>query len=359
MLDLLEPIAAAARIRPPQHPVPIAVVGAGAIVDVAHLPAYRQLGLEIAGIFDLDHTRATEVAGRHGIDRVYDSLEQLLADDVPIVDIAILPWAQPDVVRQAIAAGKDLLCQKPFAPDYPAAQQLAAEVEAAGRKVVVNQQMRYEEGIAAARAMVHAGWIGAPTAMTIDVDIDTDWSAWAWLVDSPQLEIMFHSIHYFDSIRSILGNPDRVFAVIGRRPGQVARAETRTMATLVYDSGVRALVHSNHENHAGDPHATVRIDGEHGSIRGTLGLLYDYPHGRPDTLEVHSSSLPTDGWLPYPVTHRWLPDAVAGPMADLQRWVAGGAPAPTRVQDNLHTLALVHSLYRSARTGQVQEPAQA
>lgn len=353
MLEQLAPIAEDARIRMPHQPLPIALVGAGAIVEHAHAPAYRTAGFPIAGVFDADRDRALALAQRFSIPRVYETVDELLADpEAVVVDIAVPPWVQPDILRRVLAAGKHALCQKPFALDPVIAIELAAVVDGSASKVAVQQQMRYDEGIAAARSMVHRGWIGDVTAISIDVDIATDWSAWPWLVESDRLEILYHSIHYFDSIRSFLGTPERVFCAAGRRPGQVAAAETRTMSTLLYPDGVRALVHANHENQGGDVSATFRIDGTDGAIRGTIGLLYDYPHGRPDTLEVFSRLLPTDGWLAYPVTNRWLPDAFAGPMADLQTWIAGGAPAPTRVEDNLGTLALVDALYRSIASGE-------
>jgi predicted dehydrogenase len=352
------PIAEAVRVTVPEaHRRPIAIVGAGSIVDVAHLPAYREAGLEVCGLTDLDRDRAAEVAARHGVPHVYGDLDELLSDErVAVVDIAVVPWAQPEVLRSVLAAGKHALAQKPFAPDLATGRDLVAAAEAAGVQVAVNQQLRYDEGMAAARAMVEAGWIGTPTALTFTVDISTDWSAWSWLVESERLEYWYHSIHYLDAVRSIFGDPDRVFGALGRRPGQLARGETRTMSTLLYDDGRRALLHVNHENQGGDPRAEFRIDGSEGSIRGTMGLLYDYPHGRPDTVEVFSRVLPTDGWLPYPVTGRWIPGAFAGPMAGLLGAVATGEPAATAAADNLGTLALVEALYRSADTGTVQCP---
>ena len=59
-----------------------------------------------------------------------------------------------------------------------------------------------------------------------------------------------------------------------------------------------------------------------------------------------------DGWLPYPVTTRWLPDAVAGPMGSLLAAVAEGGEPETSGADNLGTLALLHALYRSMETGE-------
>jgi predicted dehydrogenase len=353
MLDVFDPIAAACDTSvAPEHRLPIAVVGAGAIVDVAHLPAYRAAGLDVRGLFDLDADRAREVAARHGVPAGYASLDELLADpEVRVVDIAVAPQAQPDIALRALEAGKHLLCQKPFVPDEPTGEKLIEVADRLGLKIAVNQQLRYDEGIAAARAMVEAGWIGEPTAMTFTVNITTDWTPWPWLVRSDRLEIMYHSIHYLDAVRSVLGDPDVVFCAGGRTPGQVAAGETRTISTLVFPGNARALVHATHENRSGDPEALFRIDGSEGSIRGTLGLLYDYPHGRPDTLEVNSRALPTDGWLPYPVTRRWIPAAFAGPMASLLRAVAGGGEPYPSARDNLGTIRLVHRLYASMDSG--------
>ncbi|WP_051426216.1 Gfo/Idh/MocA family protein [Jiangella gansuensis] len=357
MLDVLRPIAAECDLTvPAEHRLPVAVVGAGSIVDVAHLPAYAAAGLEVRGIFDLDTAKAADVAARHGLPRVYTSLEDLLADDVPVLDIAVAPAAQPEVAVQALEAGKHLLCQKPFALEMADAEKVVALAADRGRVVTVNQQMRYEEGIAAARAMVRQGWIGEPVAMTITVDIATDFSGWGWLYRSDRLDYWYHSIHYLDAVRSVLGDPATVYAAAGRTPGQGPAGETRTISTLTYPSGAHAMVFVNHENRAGDTVAQFRIDGSEGAVRGTIGLLYDYPHGRPDTLEVSSRRLPTDGWLSYPVTSRWLPDAVAGPMRALLAEVATGREAPTSGRDNLATLRLVHALYRSVDTGQVQAP---
>ena len=47
----------------PAHKVPIAIIGAGGIVDGAHLPAYKIEGLQVIGIFDVDS--AKEIGRAH------------------------------------------------------------------------------------------------------------------------------------------------------------------------------------------------------------------------------------------------------------------------------------------------------
>jgi predicted dehydrogenase len=198
--------------------------------------------------------------------------------------------------------------------------------------------------------MVAAGWIGDVVSITFDIDISTDFAGWGWLGRVPRLEILFHSIHYLDTIRSILGDPAAVFGTQWRRPGQRPVGETRTVSVLLYPGDVRGVVQANHENIAGDNEARFRIDGSEGSIRGTIGLLYDYPRGRVDTLELFSRVLPTDGWLPYPVTRRWIPDAFLGPVGSLLRAIAEGGEAETSARDNLQTLRVAEALYRSGET---------
>lgn len=359
MLSALQPVAGAFDLTvPAEHQLPIGIVGAGAIVNVAHLPAYRARGLKVGGIFDIEPGRAEEAQRRHGLPRTYRKLTEMLADeDIQVVDVAVVPEAQPRLIRMALEAGKHVLAQKPLAPTLAEAGELATLAEDAGRQLVVNQQMRYGEGMAVAAAMVQAGWIGEVTAVDFHVNIATDWTAWDWIVSSPQLDLRYHSIHYLDSIRALLGDPETAYCLAARRPGQAAAGETRTISSLTFRNGPVAVLHVNHENMAGDYEARFRIDGAAGSIRGTIGLLYDYPHGRPDTLELWSRVLPTDGWVPYPVTTRWIPDAFAGPMRALLAAAATGKPAPTCARDNLGTLALLDALYRSAGTNSVQSPA--
>ena len=174
---------------------------------------------------------------------------------------------------------------------------------------------------------------------------------WGWLRKTPRMDLFNHSIHYLDTVRSILGDPLQVFGRQWRLPGQEVVGETRTLSILDFAADQRAVVHTNHMNLAGDDRAEFRIDGSEGSIRGTLGLLLDYPRGRPDTVELYSRVLPTDGWLPYPVTRRWVPDAFLGPVSSLLRALAEGGVPESNAKDNLRTLRLVEALYLSDEAG--------
>ncbi len=358
MIGVFSEISAASKLEiPHHHHRKIGIIGAGGIVEAAHLPAYKKAGLPIYAITDINVPRAEALAQKYGVPKVFQTAEELLADEsIEVVDIAVPASEQPAILMAALEAGKHVLAQKPLATSVEAAQQMADLAAKTGLKVGVNQQLRFDEGIAAAHMMVKKGWIGEVSGFTISVNLDTPWHLWEWAQAMPRLEIMVHSIHYHDVVRWFFGNPSRVFAVAGRTAGQDPIGETRTVSTYTFDSGVVALVNANHVNMGGDNQAEFRIDGSAGSIRGTLGLLYDYPDGRCDTLEVRSSVVPTDGWVPYPVTQRWIPDAFIGTMGSLLAAVAGEGDIRSPIEDNVHTIRLVHALYKSIETGETQAP---
>ena len=65
----------------PELPVtsPIVIIGAGGIVQTAHLPAYRLAKFAVAGIFDPDHEKAVQVAHDFQIPVVYNSMDELVS----------------------------------------------------------------------------------------------------------------------------------------------------------------------------------------------------------------------------------------------------------------------------------------
>ena len=291
MIDLFKEVSEFAKLEISESiKLPIAIVGAGGIVDGAHLLAYKKAGLEIVGITDVDQDRAKDVANRHDISTVYPDLSTMLRDSkAKVIDIAVPPAVQRDVFIEVAKSGRHILAQKPLATSVADGEMIIKASKDSGIIAGVNQQLRFEEGIAAAYKMVDLGWVGKVTSISITVNLATPWEMFPWAKNMEKLEIMVHSIHYHDVIRWFLGEPISVYSVAGRTKGQFPIGETRTVSTYKYPDEVSAIVHANHVNRGGDNYAEFRIDGDSGSIRGTLGLLYDYPTGRVDTLEINSA----------------------------------------------------------------------
>lgn len=330
----------------------IALIGCGGIVNYGHLPAYREHELKIAGCYDLNREAAVHTSTAHGIPRVYESIDELLIDpDVTIVDIAIRPEAQPDVAVRCIEAGKHVLCQKPLALNPIEARRIVDAAAFMGAKAAVNQQMRWSGGIAAAKQIIDRGFIGQLTDLQVNVSVRTPWEMWPWLRDSDKLDVMFHSIHYLDAIRYLVGDPTLVTSRHATFPGQPERAETKTLTVFDYESGAQALIAVNHHDESGGGHARFRFLGTEGVIEGNIGLLATYPEGGIDTIRARHRDEPAGEWHEPTLTTLWMPDAFIGPMASLINAIATGGTPLTSVTDNLNSIRVVTAAYESMAQG--------
>src|SRR5262249_41782455 len=127
--------------------------------------------------------------------------------------------------------------------------------------------------------------LGRVLNVSLDESVYTDWFQWTWIPLAHQLDLMLHSIHYFDSLRYLFGEPEWVFSTLGKFPGQREVAETRSYSTFAFPNDVIARVAVHHNNFTDDQFVNWRVEGTDGIIRGRFGHLDNYPHGGPDRME--------------------------------------------------------------------------
>ncbi len=106
----------------------IGVLGAARITrDALIKPAAEVDGVEVVAIAARDRDRASEAASKHGIPRVSDSYEAMLADpDIDAVYIPLPNGLHGRWTLAAIDAGKHVLCEKPFTANADEAREVAA-----------------------------------------------------------------------------------------------------------------------------------------------------------------------------------------------------------------------------------------
>ena len=76
----------------------------------------------------------------------------------------------------------------------------------------VNFQLRYAPFIAEARKLIESGSMGKLVDVEVNVNVFTPWHQWNFLYGAERVEILYHSIHYIDLVRSLLGEPQRIYA---------------------------------------------------------------------------------------------------------------------------------------------------
>jgi predicted dehydrogenase len=334
----------------------IGVAGAGFIVRDCHLVAYRNAGFNPVAIASRKRETAQAVADLHHIPRVHDSIDDLLADSsIEILDVAVPPDAQPELIRKATALGKGrirgILAQKPLALSSAVAQELVECCEKAGIVLAVNQNMRFDQSVRAAKRVLSSGLVGEPVLATIDMRAVPHWMPWA--EGLPSLSTFVMSIHHLDTFRYWLGTPDRVLASTRPDPRtKFNHVDGINLYILEYDSGARASSWDDvwsgpcKEGAAGDGGIRWRIEGTEGLMTGTIGWP-KYPAREPSTIAISTKREP-GMWFHPKWDAVWFPDAFVGTMAQLLVAVEDGTEPEIGGRDNIQTVALCEAVFTAA-----------
>ena len=210
----------------------VGMVGAGGIAN-AHLPAWLQLGAAVT-VFSLNG--APELVARHG-GTVTGTLAELL-EQVDVVDVCTPTYTHPEIVLAAAAAGRHVLCEKPFALDGATAASMVEACAAAGVQLYPGHVVRYFPEYAAMRGAVAAGAIGTPAVLTFHRTGARPQAAW---FADPELSggiVMDQMIHDLDFARWLGGDVESVYARIADSAPGTATGVVSAHVIARHHSGV-------------------------------------------------------------------------------------------------------------------------
>ncbi len=339
----------------------IGILGAGFIVNDCHLVAYRKAGFNPVAIAARTRDRAVEAAQRHGIRLVHESPEALLDDPtIEVLDIAVPPAAQVPLIQAACKRGtlRGILAQKPLGVDYAEALTAVRACEEAGIVLGVNQNMRYDPSVRAARELLRSGRLGEPVLATIDMRGIPHWMPWQRDLGWATLRIM--SIHHLDCFRGWFGDPDRIYCSVRTDP-RTTFPHVDGIATYIleYASGLRCVGIDDtwtgpaKEGCPADIRIEWRIEGTDGLAIGDVGWCKD-PYTTPSTMRWAAKGHREFQKPQWP--EAWFPDAFIGTMAQLLVALERREEPEIGGRDNLKTMALVEAAYRSVELRRAVSP---
>ena len=334
----------------PRRPRPIIVIGAGAIVRTAHLPAYRRLALPVAGFYDIVPRQAQSTAAIAQAATVFPTIEAAGQHPDAVFDVAV-PGDQIVGILERLPEGAPVLIQKPMGANLPEAERILACCRTRGLVAAINFQLRFAPGMLALHDLVTGGDLGTIVDIDVRVVIEQPWHNWTFMVGAPRVEILYHSIHYIDAIRWLVGEPRGVYCKAVAHPDTPQLRDTRSSIILDYGDRLRCSLVLNHTHKADATHKTSQIivEGTSGAARVTWGVNLNYPFGPPDTMQVTASR---GVWENVPLRGSWFTEAFEGPMSNLQRFVAGDDPVlVSSVEDAISTMATVEACYESSARG--------
>jgi predicted dehydrogenase len=164
----------------------IAVVGAGHVAQVAHIPAYRaNPDAELVAVVDYDMVKARRIKDQFGFQEAYDDINEMLKkSQVDAVDICTPNYLHAPMAIAALRSGHDVLVEKPFSRNAKEAEQMVAMAEKHDRVLMVAMNNRFREDAQMLQKFVNAKELG-------DVHIvkagwlrrATDWKDRAWFTE--------------------------------------------------------------------------------------------------------------------------------------------------------------------------------
>lgn len=347
----------------PARPYPILIIGTGGIVKDAHLPAYRKAGLPVWGLYNRTVSRAESLAAAYGVEHVFSDLDEAIAaaPENTIYDLALPASMFADALR-GLPENSHVLIQKPMGEDLAQAREILDVCCERKLSAAMNCQLRYAPFVVAARRLLANGVIGSLLDMEMRLNVFTPWHLFPFLEGIPRVEMLYHSVHYVDLIRSFLGEPRGIMARTVAHPAMEKLASVRSTIILDYEDPVRSQITTNHSHNFGSRHqeSYLKWEGTKGAIKARIGLLMDYPKGVGDIFEYCEGTGDEAEWKKMEIEGTWFPDAFIGTMGEVQRHKAdvengrGAAPMPCDVADVIHSMACLEAAYESDRIGGVK-----
>jgi UDP-N-acetyl-2-amino-2-deoxyglucuronate dehydrogenase len=345
-------------------PVRVAVIGAGAISQ-KHLLAYTGMGdvARVVAIAEQDPERRAIASRRYpAVDTVPDYAGLLDRSDIDLVDICTPPAGHAEIVVDALAADKSVVCEKPLAPTLEEIDRIRGVEGSHPGEVGTIYQYRMMPEI---REMIRLRTAGELGDLLFGNFTDFDrvvggpmeakdwWGEWRTAGGGVG---MTQFIHRLDLMCLLFGRPVEVTAMMGTL-GAPIESEDSLSATIRFESG--AIVGGSATMTARRSAFRVDVVGTRGSVHYPWALFSDHldrsrplfgalgQRARPDSrpgvltrgLRRAQRTLKVGGTIP--TNHsRFLRAVVTA--------VARGRPVPVSLDQARQSVELCTAIYASA-----------
>jgi predicted dehydrogenase len=313
------------------------ILGAAKIAPGALIkPAKEGAEATVDVVAARDPERAARYATEHGIPRVARSYAELIAD--PEIDVVYNPLPMnlhAEWTIAALRAGKDVLCEKPFASNAVEAERMVQTARETGRVLVEAFHYRYHPLFERVLDIVRSGQLGTLQHMEggfkVAIKDRTDLRHRYDTSGGATMDLGCYPLHW---MRTVAGSEPRV---LNARAEQGARHVDVTMrAELSFPGGLTGHMVTSMADH--EPFNTfLRVEGEKGTLVVTNPLAPHNSHNLELTLDGKKTDEKVDGLTTY--RHQLIAFVDA---------VHTGKQLPTMGDDSINNMKLIDSVYRAA-----------
>jgi predicted dehydrogenase len=315
----------------------IGVLGAARIAPAALVkPAASNSSVSVTAVAARSLARAQAFATKHGIERAYAGYEALLAD--PEIDAVYNPLPNGlhgHWTRAALAAGKHVLCEKPFTANAAEAREIASLAETSDRVVMEAFHYRYHPLALRVEEIVASGELGSlqrvETALCFPLPKFSDIRYDYGLAGGATMDAGCYAVH----MARVFGGetPSVVSASAKLRSPRVDRAMT---AELAYPSGHTGRVECSMWSSS-----VLKISAKVVGSRGSLSVLNPLMPQAYHRLTVRTGGSRRTEKFPRKSTYAYQLEAFAAAALE-------GAPVKTSAADAVETMTVIDEIYRAA-----------
>jgi predicted dehydrogenase len=248
-----------------------AVVGTG-FGCLTHVRAMRAAGFDVPALVGRDPEKTAARAERFEVPTALMSLGDALAlPGVDAVAVATPPHTHAPIVLEVVAAGKHVVCEKPFARDKPEAERMLAAADVAGVVHLLGTEFRWSTGQALAARLIREGAIGSPRMATFILHVpllaDPTGELPAWWADADEGGgwLGAQAAHVVDQVRTTLGEFDGVSASLPLVADRSMTAEDSYTVHFRTRTGVDGVMQST-AGAFGPPLFVTRVAGTSGTV---------------------------------------------------------------------------------------------
>jgi UDP-N-acetylglucosamine 3-dehydrogenase len=335
----------------------IAIAGAGAITDRAHIPALRSVAdAQIVAIQSRTAEKADRVARAIWPDdserpKIYTDFDEMLAREHPgAVGIFTPNHLHCEFTLKALDAGAHVLVEKPMAPTAAEARKMVDAAAKSKRVLMVAMQRRFGGVERAIKDALTSGAIGTPNFIRARLSHGGP-EHWApgqkWFMTASEAgggAMLDLGVHVADLAIWFMGEIDSVSGQVGTLAKQIEVDDNGAMI-LHFKSGAIGVIEASWSSRP--PLSAIEIFGSEGTV------MTGYPRNDISILKADGSPVP--GFSREEIMSRFDPRDFLAPSRDLAATFIGsiqGRAKPTPDgNDGLRAVEAIEACYRSSRTG--------
>ena len=310
-------------------------------------------GAELVAVYNRTKSKAQRIAEYFYVPKVYDIAEDLFRNEKPdFVDIITDVDTHALFVEMAVKHGiKNIICQKPMAPDFAIAKKMVQMCNDAGAKLFIHENYRWQAPVRRFKQIIDSGVIGVPFKARV-----TFLSGYPVFDNQPFLKQLEHFIltdmgsHILDVCRFLFGECSSLWCQTLAVNREI-KGEDLAVILMEMENGMPVYTEMSYASIVEhDTFSTLHIlaEGDKGSV--FLGPRFEI---RVTTKQGTSSeivSFPSYTWADpdYIVNH----ESGIHINRNILHAISGKGRAENTGEDNLETVRLIWASYKSAGSGE-------